>query len=71
MNVDVVCPSSQTISVRFEVDDSFAKSEEWSEFIVVTVLMLMIINEGHDEIYEDDPDDVPEEDLWSDIICSE
>ena len=33
--------------------------------------MLMIINEGHDEIYEDDPDDVPEEDLWSDIICSE
>ena len=70
MNVEV-CPSSQTISGRFEVGDSFAKSEEWSEFIVLTVLMSMIINEGHDEIYEDDPDDVPEEDLWSDIICSE
>ena len=66
MNVEV-CPSSQTISVRFEVGGSFAKSEEWSEFIVVTVLMLMINNEDHDEIYEDDP----EEDLWSDIICSE
>ena len=26
--VDVVCPSSQTISGRFEVGDSFAKSEE-------------------------------------------
>ena len=70
MNVEV-CPSSQTISVRFEAGDSFAMSEEWSEVIVLTVLMLMIINEGHDEIYEDDPDDVPEEDLWSDIICSE
>ena len=29
--------------------------------------VLMLINEVHDEIYEDDP----EEDLWSDIICSE
>ena len=28
MNVDVVCPSSQTISGRFEVGDSSAMSEE-------------------------------------------